>query len=618
MKININDYKIIDKPKEEVKANNTDNFIKSTSQNEEDNLLKGESAAVIAGAKIIQKNGYKVDKETINKLKDYFSGDKSEIPEKLEALKIAVEKDIPLKESLLSKIQFNTNISMLDFLDDVELIEFGAKKDEYDYDYERKNIYKSLEKNEKLMKNIFEIIDEKDDEFIKKIQGIKFSDDEKSSHMKIFDEFDDFIDTFESGVKSFIENNGDYYDNENGFEIENQAYKDIEMLANYLNASQNTNSFSLDIQAVLEVKITQKMIDLKNDFIDLKREISLDIIKISEENSNLSKEDKVNILFESIDKLDNAIMKSEMSLYIDLKGERELIKISSKLEIARKKLENGNVKEAENILKMAKKTLDNLKYEPSIKKAFVMFNEKNIKENYGMKDIHSWIKDSVDRFTNNEKSVSNLINYLRKMGINNDVEEFQNLQNSRQNAKDSEFKNLMNLKEMLIKMNENASEKAKDNRALKMIEHIEGSQIKNKILDSKMQQSIELDIPIKLSGRIKNVKVFIKSPQKMLKLDWENFDMYFVLSSEKLGEMGIRVNSVQRNLSVKIINDKAQKLGETNNLNDDFKAELEEFGYRLSRMVLEAWNKTIKSDDEQNIEKKELNSNENSKIDIMV
>ncbi len=624
MKINSSDYNSLDKLIKHSKiANNNDSsdFVIKDNQNEND-LLKGESAAVIAGAKIIQEKGYKVDKETINNLREYFGQDKSSFSEKLDTLKLALEKEIPLKESLLSKIQFNSSISMLDFIEDIELLEFGEKKDKNDDDIKRYgSVKRELRRNEKLLKNIFDIVNKKIDE-----KSLDFNSKNETNALEIKKKIQSEI---KDAARLLEEAHSELYDYDEINNIEKTDFetiyeKDMELIANYLYASQNINSFSGNTQAILEVKVTQKLLDLRHEFVNLKKDISQDILRISDSTTNLSKQDKVNILFESIEKLDSAIMKSEMSLYIDLKGEKELIKLSSQLEIARKELEKGNIREAEKILKAAKLSLDNLKYEPSIKKAFVVFNDKNINANSSMKDIETWLKNSAHRYSDSEKSVSNMINYLRKMGINNDVEEFQNIQNSQNTSRDAregEFKNLLNLKELLMKMNQNTSEKTGESKANKMIEHIEGSQMKNKILDNKMPQSVEIELPIKLSGRIKNVKVFIKSPQKMLKLDWENFDMYFVLSSEKLGEMGIRVSAVQKNLTVKIINDKAERLSKEKNIGKEFKSELKELGYKLSKMVLEAWNNPDKEASltyEKEKQETVIPSKDSLKIDIKI
>ncbi len=585
----------------------------------ENDLLKGESAAVIAGAKIIKENGYKVDKETINDLKEFLSGDQSEISSKLSALKTAIDKDMPLKENILSKIQINTDVSLLDFLGEISIPHKTDKNIENKTPSSQK--YKALEKNEKLLKNIFQIIDKAMTANVK--SDYKLVDEDKHNWQvnkpdKSVELKPDLLDNFDDSefIKSIT-------DTINETLIDNEFDDNLMDIANYLNASQNINN-SFSVSQVLEVKVTQKLINLKNDFTALKSELTINIYKISDQTNNLSKEDKLNILYKSIEKLDTTIMKSEMSLYMDLKGERELIKISSNLQIAKKHLENGKIKEAEFIFKSAKLTLDKLKFEPSIKKAFAIVNNNIPKDNYSGTNIDKWMKNSMESFTNSEKSVSSLINYLRKMGINHDVEQFQNMQNIKEDVKNMDFKTLANLKDMLLKMNQNSNEASKDSaKSNQILEHIEGNQLKNKILDSKQPQSVELEIPINLSGRIKNVKVFIKSPQKMLKLDWENFEMYFVLNSDKMGEMGIKVSAVQRQLSVKIINDKAQKLASENNLDDNFKKELEDFGYRLVKMVMEAWHHDEIVTNKQANNKIELNntlhsSDEHAKIDIKI
>ncbi len=607
------------------------NSIKNN-KTKDNELLKGESAAVIAGAEIIKDNGYTVDKETLSNLKEYLSGDKSEISSKLSALKTAVEKEIPLKVNTLSKIQISNELSLLDFISDVNLSKLPTKKstNNNDESHYNRELFSKLDRTEKMLSNIFKIVDKSinDSNFNQKTSpniSRELSDDSMESLKK-----DKTVNLSENRFDLSLEDKEDFLDkikddilsNFTNDDLIEDFNKSILELANYLNASESINA-NFGIKEILEIKVTQKLIDLKNDFSSLKSELTIDIYKINDETNNLSKEDKSAILYKSIEKLDTAIMKSEMSLYMDLKGERELIKISSNLQIAKKHLESGEIKQAESILKNAKSTLDSLKFEPSIKKAFALVNNTKLDESYNIKDMEKWLKSSAEHFTSSEKSVSTLIHYLRKMGLNNDTEQFQDMLQSKDESKTTEFKNFSNLKELLLKMNQQSNDTSKDaGKSNQILEHIEGNQLKNKIIDNKMSQSVELNIPINLSGRIKNVKVFIKSPQKMLQLDWENFDMYFVLNSDKMGEMGIKVSAVQRQLSVKIINDKAEKLASQNNLDDNFKTELEDFGYRLVKMVMEAWNseEVVVNTQNDNLEgSRNFNSNnEQAKIDIKI
>ncbi len=591
----------------------------NTNESRDEQLLKEESPAVKAGAKIIKENGYTLDKEDINNLREFLSGDKKDIPSKLSALKLAIEKEIPLNDKFLSKISINTDISMLDFLEDNEKVKTKANRaNDNKTISQNDDLSRMVEKNEKLLKKIFHIIDDNlDDKYIK--------EEKKASSLSSSERTDFLEDSIEDSlVDRIVEDIRDILSEEDGSTLEIESQKSLGDISTYLQAIDSINeAFSLN--QVLEVKITQKLIDLKNDFSDLKKELTVNLYKVSDETNSLSIEDRINLLYESIENLDSKIMKSEMSLYMDLKSEKKLIEISSKLQIAKKHLENGAFKEAESMFKSAKKTLDDLKFEPSIKKAFAIINTD--KEELELENINvdKWIKNAMQNYAQSEKSVSSLINYLRKMGMNNEVEHFQDMQRNADQMKQGDFKNLVNLKEILLKMsqdNEGGKANAKTNLIL---DHIEGGQLKNKILDNKAQQSVEINVPIELSGRIKNVKVFIKSPQKMLKLDWENFDMYFVLHSDKLGEMGIRVKAVQRQLSVKIINDRVQNLSKEDDLNDNFKNELKDLGYSLVKMITEAWNNKEGSllnkrhIEEVHSEKKStLPSNDNAKIDIKI
>lgn len=71
--------------------------------------------------------------------------------------------------------------------------------------------------------------------------------------------------------------------------------------------------------------------------------------------------------------------------------------------------------------------------------------------------------------------------------------------------------------------------------------------------------------------------------------------MFFVLTTERLGELGIKVESLQKNLSVSILNDEAKKLEEGYHFKEGFKKEVEDLGFRLVKMIMEEWRGRTKS-----------------------
>lgn len=612
-------------------------------------LLKGESAGVLAGAKILESKGYKLDEKSISILRDYMSGDSSEIGAKLEAIELSLEKEMPLQTSLLTRMQSFSNKTLLDFLSDElpktqvvidkKLESNKAKSNEHKPGKSTINSAvssKKLDDIDKSLKKIYEIAfepskNDKNEEITEnksfkthinfEQEGSVYS--KKNMHEQEINKKErahrtgnDAEEVANSEIKSKI----DVWVN-----ADDELFidEDIELMASYLQAADNINAAS-SVSMVLETKITPKLSQLKSDFETLKKELRIDLYKLSDKNNPQKTEDRVNTLSKNIEKLDNAIMKSEMSLYIDLKGERELLKLSSQLQKAKDALQNGQIKGAEKILKNVSAALEKLEFTPSIKKAFAVFGTKNPldEQSFGIKDLAKWLDDGAEKFAHSDKSPSSLVNYMRKLGINTEVEQFEAQNTELKQQKASEVKDIQNLKLMLSKLG--AQDKGFATKELpKALQHIEGIQLRNKIVDSKEPQSVVLDLPVKLGGMIKNVKVFIKSPQKMLKLDWENFDMFFVLNTKKLGDLGIKVQAIQKNLSVSILNDNANSLGESGAFSDKFKEDVEVFGFNLVKMVLEAWNKRdnpakISEDREREFEEAKRRLKDDGSLDIRI
>ncbi len=571
-------------------------------------LLEGESAAVIAGAKVIEKNGYVVDEESLSTLRKFMAGDSADVESKLEAIDLSLKKDMPLKESLLSRLRSFSNKSLLDFL------EIAPETTDIEKDIKNKNSshYKKtlVERTNSSLEKLFAAIDFKEDLDQKNIENainkkesiLSYNNDDTKTKNFLNDTevynskdlLDDKEPSSKTGIQKELEFNLDQKiidDLKTSYKDESEFNEDMMRIASYLGAVQNINEAS-KVSMLLETKITPKLAELKNDFDSLKLDLYRNMYRVTQADNPITQSDKVELLSQSIEKLDSAIMKSEMSLYIDLRGERELIKISSDLQIAKDNLNRGDYKTAEKILNTCLKILDKLEYNPSIKKAIAIVNlGKGLEEPpSNLKEVSDWILREADRFSGSEKSISSLTHYLRKMGINTEVEQFENMLKDTKTETFKDFKGFLNLKTLVTKIVEKTENSLEARTGTSVIEHIDGTQLRNKVIDSKEAQTLALEIPLKLNGAIKNVKVFISSPQKMLKLDWENFDMFFVLTTKKLGEVGIRVKAVQRNLKVNIINDRAKKLREEEDFSKEFKKDVEEFGFNLVKMVLKAWN----------------------------
>lgn len=592
----------------------------------EGTLVSGQAKAepeLKAALKLIESKGYRLDDNTLQGLRDFMLNGEGDVEDKLEAIETALAKDMPLKEALLSRLQGFSKKSLLDFLpeglkspaeregkaEDLRRAEApypsgpelrkAEKKSEHSVAKEGADLagagpmnsagkglrssvfakssgleaHKSKEgasaKDSGAVESPGKYAIEKVDELLRELLGVIEEEDGRSETLN-----------FSSDKK--------------GEELKNLDLPDAEglkLLASYIAGSASINQ-QFSSGAVMMTKITPKLQALKKDFENLKKALAQDLYRLSSPDKAIKPEEGIRLLEKNIDRLDRAIMRSEMSLYMDLKGERELLKLSSRLQEARTLLQQGGAVAAREVLSNVLKALENLEYSPSIKKALLLYDTgleaESAADMRDMKTLAAWLGDRAGRYQVGEGTASGLCSYLRKLGLGEEAENFENMSLQRQKAL-TETGDFVSLRGLLKELSERGAGPLDREAAQSMLGRIEALDLKNKILDTREVQTLSLELPLKLSGAIRNVKVFIQSPQHRRKLDWENFNMFFVLSTEKMGELGIKVEALQKNLSVSILNDRAKRLEENCDFKSAFKSEVEELGFRLVKMIMEEW-----------------------------
>ena len=108
----------------------------------------------------------------------------------------------------------------------------------------------------------------------------------------------------------------------------------------------NEQMQSLNIQSkdILVTKVTQKLAQVTHDFRELKREISRNLDNVERLVNTFKKNaypQAKQMLETTISKLDNAILKSDMMLFTDMKTEKQLMNASTQLAEAKKLLAKG-------------------------------------------------------------------------------------------------------------------------------------------------------------------------------------------------------------------------------------------------------------------------------------
>lgn len=341
---------------------------------------------------------------------------------------------------------------------------------------------------------------------------------------------------------------------------------------------------------LLQETITPKLIAVKENFEQFKRQTLTTLAQLSNPQKPLSAEQRAVALNKLIDQLDQAIMKSEIGLYIDIKAERDLLRQSGQLADARQALTSGQLQRSEQIVQDVVKVIDEMTFKPTIQKAIAVGNPLNISsEEVHYNDIVKWAKTGVEQFSGSEKSVASLTQYLRRLGVNHETEIYQKVFGSAEKNQATSQKSLENLKSMLLQLAGKGEEGKEEAPAQKLLSHINGQQINLKINDKSQVQTLLLNVPMSMQGHISDVKVFIKSQADDLKADWQNFNMFFVLDTKKLGDIGIKVAAIDKKVRIDIYNDRSSAQAEVAPLTAGLKDYVEQVGFSVSGIHFAAW-----------------------------
>ncbi|MEK4974191.1 hypothetical protein NSQ89_17800 [Niallia sp. FSL R7-0648] len=340
---------------------------------------------------------------------------------------------------------------------------------------------------------------------------------------------------------------------------------------------------------ILVTKISQKLAEATHEFRDIKREIyrNLDNAqKLMEKYKDSSIPQASKIIESTIAKLDQTILKSDLMLYADMRTEKRLLQASSQLAEAKKYLSNGNTAKATEIVSEVKKMVDSIQYKPSEQK-IVHYVSKSSALLEEVSPLKSLVRQSEDIGRNyilegEEPSSRQMYEKIRSLGLNRESDVANKLVSSHTPTKEQED----NLKTTLLKLasSENLGDETVSRQAEQALNNINGQQLLNKQDSSSQLQSMFFNLPMLLGEKNENIQVFINSKSKGEQVDWENCNLYFLLETKKLGDVGILLNATDRNLSITVKNDSADFEKKMSPLSKIAVDRLQEIGYQVQNI----------------------------------
>ncbi len=367
-------------------------------------------------------------------------------------------------------------------------------------------------------------------------------------------------------------------------------------IEDYVKSSLSTLTISGKDYIVTE--ITKRLKNIAENFKEIKLEITRNLdmtLRHIKEGSRSDIQNAHNILEKTIEQLDKTILKSDITLFTDMKTEKELVRASGDLAKAKGFLEKGNYEKAWQLTDKVKDLFEKMNWRPSHSK-IIHYGKSNrvIEEARGDKEIlRGAVKNYINTVNQGKGSGRMLYEALRLLGADHEGEtaRFLAMRNAPRagdpaqiltaddiSKEDIEF----NIKSSLLKILENNPDQ-KDSSMAQIADKITGQQLLSKS-DKGQFQTMFLNLPIIIGGSLKDAKLYINSRKEKEKLDWENCSIYFLIETDRLGETGILLNSTGRNVSIKIRNDRADLEDKVKPLIANFKKNLIELGYEVGNI----------------------------------
>lgn len=357
--------------------------------------------------------------------------------------------------------------------------------------------------------------------------------------------------------------------------------------------------FQLDSKDLIVTRVTQKLAELTHEFRELKRDITrnLDNIQRLIEQSKTSSQQARQLLESTIKKLDNAILKSDIMLFTDMKTEKDLLKASGQLAEAKKLLAKGEQGKALEIVQNVKSALDKINFKPSDTKVMHFVSKEFLSASTNSATtLTSQMTELFSRTQLTEPSARQIYEMLRSYGLNHENElanklifkQGEGAQNHQQSQQQQQDINQQNMKALLMKLLRGELE-GQNGKTMQMAEqalsNITGQQLLSKSEANTNLQTLYYNLPFILEDQVEKLQVYVNSRNKEQQMDWENCSLYFLIETKKLGEVGILINSTDRNLSVTLKNDKVDFKQKMEPLVEATKERLKEIGYNVGNIL---------------------------------
>jgi hypothetical protein len=321
----------------------------------------------------------------------------------------------------------------------------------------------------------------------------------------------------------------------------------------------------LSLKTYLVESTTEATIKAKATFENFKAEVT-QLLTPDQTTVKTTPSDLSTQISTAIEKLNNLILKSEVTLYTDMFTEKKLLLMSSELDKASQMLKQGEFAKAQATVNDAVKLLKQIDFTPSIRRLQVFANQRleqleNIikPELRTEQKLESLIKSQIQSSGEQQgnKLSRDVLETLRFLGLNHEMEVAENLEKADFEALKERSNG--NVKEILLKMMKEDTQEKTVEAAEQNLMNLTGQQMMND-QSSQDQPFYFFNFPVMDGEDLGNMKVYMKGASKNSQMDWQNSELYFGISLKETGPVGIRVKVQQSKVDIQVSSERANQI----------------------------------------------------------
>lgn len=373
-------------------------------------------------------------------------------------------------------------------------------------------------------------------------------------------------------------------DAETSVRPEDQLISTLQQLEN--NPPEMTAEALMQGISLLMKEITPRMDAVKIEFESLRKALRTELRAVQQELENPksapARQTAEKIGF-AIERLDKAILKSDIPLYTSMQAEKQLLTWSSELQEARSLLLAGDSPQAAAIVERIAKGVEEIRFQPAKLKVIHRTLQEAVSGNdITEKGLRQRAQQQISRILETVQTPREVLEAFKAMGLTHESEVVSVLGQGGKKIKD-DWKPAENLKEILMKLAEDTQEKLTTvTGAEKTLNNLTGQQLLSRPEAKPQGQTLFFSLPMVMAERVEDLKIYVQSRKNEGKVDWENCTFYFAVHTEKYGDVGIRFAAARKSVSIQVKCDNQTLRDAVSPLVDDFKKTMWETGYQIA------------------------------------